>query len=134
LDKQEAAVHVASQQVFEYLVPVGGGKFEVRKTEPRELGIRLKIVVNPADDPEAVVLSPLQIEVTSLDGREPVKGLNLDVGKPIVSTRSIRTSVPIRFGEERTVPIPSGPNQTAAVILRVERAAFETLNPPTNER
>jgi hypothetical protein len=136
LDEHEAAVHVASQQVFEYLVPIGDGKFEVRKTEPQELGIRLTFVVNPADDPEAVVLSPVQIEVTSLDGREPVNGLGLDVGKPIISTRSIETSVPLRFGEERTVPIPSGPTQAAAVILRVERVEFERLMTPTtaNER
>ena len=88
VEKQEATVYVASQAVFEYLVPLGERKFEARHTEPQELGIRLSIVVNPGDDSEAVVLSPLQVEVTSLDRREPVKGLGLDVGKPIISTRS----------------------------------------------
>lgn len=133
IEKQEATVYVASQAVFEYLVPLGDKTFEARNTEPQELGIRLSLVVNPADEEEAVVLSPLQVEVTSLDGREPVKGLGLDVGKPIVSTRSIKTSLPIRFGEERMLPIPSGPNKAAVVILRVERVDPKALNPPKTE-
>jgi hypothetical protein len=121
IEKQEATVYVASQQVFDYLVPLGDGKFELRKTEAYELGIRLNVTVSPGDDSDSVVLSPMEIEVTSLDGREPVKGLNLDVGKPIVSARSLKTTVPVRLGEERQIQIPSGPNREAAVILRVER-------------
>jgi hypothetical protein len=128
-EEQEATIYMATQEIFDYLVPLEDGKFEARNTEPLELGIRISFAVTPTEDAGAVVLSPLQIEVTSLDGREPVKGLDLEAGKPIVSSRSLKTTVPLRLGEDRLLPIPSGPERKAAVILRVERMELEAERP-----
>lgn len=128
---QEAAVQVRSQASFEYLEPAGEETFRLRRSEPCALGILLKATAAPAeDDPDAVVISPLQIEVTSLDGRESVKGIGLEVGKPIISSRSLKTSVRLPLGEERIVEIPSVPNREAAVILRVTRIEDEAETYP----
>jgi len=41
--------------------------------------------------------------MTTLDGREPIAGVDLDIGKPIVSTRTLETSMTVVNGAD-----PSG--------------------------
>jgi hypothetical protein len=63
----------------------------------------------------------LEIETTTLDGREPVKGLDLDAGKPIIASRSLKTTVRMILGVTRIIPIPSGPETEAALLVRINR-------------
>ena len=48
-------------------------------------------------------------------------GLELDVGKPIVSTRSLKTAARVKLGATRVIAIPSGLKTQAALLLRVKR-------------
>jgi hypothetical protein len=58
---------------------------------------------------------------TLLDGHEPVEGLDLEVGKPIIATRSLKTTAKMKLGATRLIPIPSGPKTQAALLLRISR-------------
>jgi hypothetical protein len=49
--------------------------------------MRFTAKVEPVAGEADCVDTSLEIETTTLDGREPVKGLDLDVGKPIIASR-----------------------------------------------
>lgn len=136
LAKQPATL----QQPFSYLVPVADGKssgkadasdsakpttYERKYTAFHELGLTITLEANPVDGADQFVdLSRFEIQVSSLDGRESVEGLEeLDVGKPIISKRSLQTTAKIRLGETRVIAIPSGPKTEAVVLLRVTKSA-----------
>jgi hypothetical protein len=59
--------------------------------------------------------------VTTLDRREKIDGLDLDVGGPIVSTRKLETSATVKLGHVYETVIPSPPQKVALLLLRVER-------------
>src|SRR5262245_49550507 len=95
--KQPVTVQIQTEAIFTYLVPLGSGKFEAKQSDVHELGMKFTMQVEPVDgDDEFVDVAPLEIHITSLDGREPVEGLDLDVGKPIVATRSLKTSAKVK--------------------------------------
>ena len=114
-----------------YLEPLGDGKYQAKSTVAEELGMKVTLAVQPVEgDDTCVELSPLEIQITALDGREPVEGLDLDVGKPIISTRSLKTTAKMKLGATRMIAIPSGPKTQAALLLRVKRASFQFEGPP----
>lgn len=119
---QSGVIQLQSAQVFTYLEPLGEGKFQAKHTAPTELGMKFVLGVQPViGDTQAVEVSPLEIELSVLDGREPVEGLDLDVGKPIIATRSLKTTAQMKLGDKRIIPIPSGPTKHAALLLRINR-------------
>lgn len=120
--KQPATLQIQTEAVFTYLVPLGNGRFEAKQSDVHELGLKFTLQVQPVDgDAESVDVAPLEIQVSSLDGRESVEGLDLDVGKPIVATRSLKTTARVKLEAPRMIPIPSGPTTQAALLLRVTR-------------
>jgi hypothetical protein len=120
--KQPATVQIQTEAMFTYLQPLGDGKFEAKQSGVHELGMKFTIQVQPiAGEDEFVDVAPLEIQISSLDGREPVEGLDLDVGKPIVATRSLKTTAKMKLGAVRLIAIPSGPSTQAALLLRVSR-------------
>ncbi len=117
-----ATIQVGGTQVFSYLVPVGGGRFEARQTAPRELGVKFSVGVKALEgDDHSVELSPLELNILALEGRTPVEGLDLDVGAPILSQRALETSAHVKLGTIWAISIPSGPKTQAALLLRVNR-------------
>jgi hypothetical protein len=121
---RSGVIQIQTEQVFTYLEPLGEGKFQAKHTTPTELGMKFVLGVKPVTgDAQAVQVSPLEIELAVLDGREPVEGLDLDVGKPIIATRSLKTTAKLKLGDKRIIPIPSGPTKHAALLLRINRIA-----------
>jgi hypothetical protein len=111
-----------TRQVFTFLVPLGNGKFEARQSAAHELGLKFTLQVQGVEGDDGLVdVAPLEIYISSLDGREPVEGLDLDVGKPIVATRSLKTTARMKLGATRIIAIPSGPTTQAVLLLRVGR-------------
>jgi len=105
-----------------YLEPLGAGKFELQHTPPHQLGMEFSLTVQPvAGDERFVDVSPLEVDLSMLDGREPVEGLDLDVGRPIVATRSLSTTARLKLGATRLIALPSGPHMQAVLLLRVKR-------------
>jgi hypothetical protein len=127
---RSGVIHIQTQQIFSYLEPLGDGEFKAKHTDPTELGMKFVLGVQPIEsDERSVELSPLEIQLAVLDGREPVDGLDLDVGKPIVATRSLKTTAKIKLGVTRMIPIPSGPKTQAALLLRINRIDPADLPP-----
>lgn len=127
---QPAKIQIQSEQTFTYLVPLGDNKFESKRTGPHKLGIDLDLQVDEIEgQSDYVELSSLQIEVAGLDGREPVEGLDLAVGRPIISTRSLKTSTKMRINEVRLVPIPSGPETEVVLAILIHRISASRFGP-----
>jgi len=122
IPERPATVQFGTEQIFTYLQPLGDGKFERKHTARKELGLTINLAVQPAGDDGFVDVSPLEIQVSALDGREPVVGLeDLEVGEPIISKRSLTTTARMRLGDTRVIAIPSGPQTQAILVLRVKR-------------
>jgi hypothetical protein len=127
---RSGVVQIQNVQIFTYLEPLGDAKFQARHTDPAELGMKFVLGVEPVEgDTQAVEVSPLEIQLSVLDGREPVEGLDLDVGKPIIATRSLKTTAKMKLGATRLIPIPSGPKTQAALLLRINRVDTADLQP-----
>ncbi|HEV2971684.1 MAG TPA: hypothetical protein VGY55_17030 [Pirellulales bacterium] len=119
--KQSGFMGVENPQSFAYLEPLGHDDFHLKRTDVKKLGMKFTIEPRPVEnDLESVEVS-LEIETTTLDGREAVEGLDLDAGKPIIATRSLKTTAKLKLGVTRVVAIPSGPATQAALLLRVKR-------------
>ena len=117
-----ATFEIQASRTFDYLEALGHGKFEAKRSPPSALGMKFRLGVQPVEgDENSVELAPLEIQSTTLDGREPVEGLDLDVGKPIIATRSLKTTARVKLGAVRIIAIPSGPKTEAAIMLRVTR-------------
>jgi hypothetical protein len=123
-----ATVQIATEQIFTYLRPLGNGKFERKQTARKELGLTINLAVQPAEGDDGFVdISPLEIRISSLDGREPVVGLeDLEVGEPIIAKRSLETTARMRLGDTRAILLPSGPKTQAILVLRVKQFDPET--------
>jgi hypothetical protein len=121
---QPVTLSIQTSSRFSYLEPLGDDKYQAKYSPVQELGMKVVVALQPvAGDDTSVDVSPLEIEVTALDGREPVEGLDLEVGKPIISTRSLKTTAKMKLGATRLIAIPSGPKTQAALLVRVKRAS-----------
>jgi len=122
LPNSPATVQIATEQIFTYLRPLGNGKFERKQTARQELGLTINLAVQPAEGDDGYVdISPLEIRISSLDGRERVVGLeDLQVGEPIIAKRSLETTARMRLGDTRAILLPSGPKTQAILVLRVK--------------
>jgi hypothetical protein len=107
-----------------YLVRTGEKTFEMREAKPdARLGIRIQLTPQPvADEPGLVRMSPVKISITTLDGREPIPGVDLDIGKPIVSTRTLETSITLLNGDDPSgIVLPAPPGRQPVLLIRMQR-------------
>lgn len=124
VENRPASFSVRNKKSFQYLVPDGSDRFRMLKTPPHELGITVELTIRTIPgEPDAVELAPLKISQATLDGREPIAGLDLDVGKPIISKRSVETTARCVLGTPRCVPISTIPGRQTLLLVRVSRAA-----------
>lgn len=138
---QTASLEAKSPRKLQFFRQLKPGVFSLEQEEVTT-GLSIKAVVQTADD-GSVRLKPLTVSVTAVKGREPIKGVTLPVGKPILTTTSISTSVLSKLGTASVISIdsPRGgrvlisvkvtqPNQSAADFLR--RAYLDLMGtPPT---
>ncbi len=124
-----------------YFVRTGTKMFELREfTTTADLGLMISLTPQPGDDANLIDLSPLKISTTTLDGREPISGLDLDVGKPIVSTRTLETSFTLSKGTEVNGIALPGPSDHQPILFISIRgptslpAAAEPLPSPPSKR
>lgn len=123
VENRPASFAINNKRSFDYLVSEGEGRFRAEKTPPHDLGLSVELTVRTlAGEPDAIELAPLKISQATLDGREPIDGLDLDAGKPIISKRSVETNARCTLGQARCVPIATTPGRQALMLLRVTRA------------
>ncbi len=122
LADQQAVVSLMSPRALPYFVRESADTFKLIKTEPKELGVEIKLMLKPVeDDADRIEISPLEFSVTTLDRREKIDGLEFDVGKPVVATRKLATSVTVKLGKVYETIIPSPNQKSAFLAMRVER-------------
>jgi hypothetical protein len=117
-----------------YLVRTGATTFELRHTVLPRLGIDVTMTPAGTDDPQQIEFSPLKISMTTLDCREPIPGLGLDVGKPITTTRTLETSIKLIDGAEFSGLALAGPPSRQIILFlrayRIKPDPIETDSPP----
>jgi hypothetical protein len=112
--EQVSSIEISTGPVkLPYLVRTGEKTFELNESAAdARLGMRIQLTVQPvAGQHDKLSVSPIKISMTTLDGRDPIAGLDLDVGKPIVSTRTLETSMTVVNGAEPSgivLPAPAG--------------------------
>jgi len=85
------------------------------------------------ENSEQIEISPLKVSTTTIDGRQPILGIDLDVGKPIISTRKLETSIRVTDGGETSgIVLPGPPGRHAILFLSVRRLAKEEQQTITN--
>jgi hypothetical protein len=119
MPRESITVDIAASQSFTYLESEGPGRYVARQSEPQKLGMKISVKADPSPDDASVVLCRLECETSALVGREPVKGLDLDVGRPIVSSWSLKTTAAAKLRTPVVVFLPSGPNRTCLLTLVV---------------
>jgi hypothetical protein len=111
---QTSTIEISTGPVqLPYFVRTGAKTFELKESAAdAQLGIRIQLVVQSvAGQDDKLSVSPIKISMTTLDGRESIAGVDLDIGKPIVSTRTLETSMTVVNGAEPSgivLPAPAG--------------------------
>ncbi len=121
---QSAGVGIGSvRSPIPYLTRTGERTFELREVDVGStLGITIDLTVRAGDETEQIEISPLKISMKTMDGREQIPGLELDVGKPIVSTRTLETSITLIEGTEvNGIALPGPPGRQPILFLCVRR-------------
>jgi hypothetical protein len=140
LPAETATLEITASQTFTYLESAEAGRYVAKRSEPKKLGLNIKLKAEPSQEDEKTVLCRLECEMSALVGREPVNGLDLEVGKPIVSTWSLKTTAATKLGDRSLVFLPSGPNRTCLLTVEVTKAepapdGSKVLpNPPPKQR
>jgi hypothetical protein len=108
----------AAPPTLPYLVRTGEKTFELKQFVAERLGVTLQFTPQPdADDPRMIRISPLSVATTTLDARESIPGVDLEIGKPIVSTRKLETSIRLVDGPNQTGVILPGPEGRQLVLF-----------------
>src|SRR5262249_37847929 len=134
---QAASVQIGTEvaRPLQYLVRTGARTFELREfAGAPALGISIQMTAQAGDAAGQIEISPLKVTMTTMDGRERVPGLELEVGKPIISTRSLETTMTVIDGSEVNGIAMPGPAGRQPVLFlsarRVKETPGETLPNP----
>jgi hypothetical protein len=122
---QASSIEVSTGSVqLPYFVRTGEKTFELKESAADgRLGIRIHLTVRPvAGQDDKLSVSPIKISMTTLDGREPVAGVDLDIGKPIVSTRTLETSITLVNGADPSgIVLPAPAGRQPVLFVSVQR-------------
>ncbi|HEY3969745.1 MAG TPA: hypothetical protein VGM05_34695 [Planctomycetaceae bacterium] len=122
-----------------YLVRTGKKTFELKEAVAQpKLGIAIHLTAQAvAEDSDQIEISPLTIATTTFDGREPIPGFDLDVGKPIISTRKLETSITLTDGGETSGIMLPGPTGRQPILFisvrRVSKDGRDILPNPVTD-
>lgn len=142
LQGHTATVQIGSESVLEYLEPIGNDQYRRKLSEPLKLGLEAQCTVTeigrvadsgqsapknePAEneaDAHANVLERKHakvetvIRVSSLQGRMPVDGISLSVGKPIVQRQSIETTLDLVEGKVSHLVLATSNERSLHILI-----------------
>ncbi|HET6323535.1 MAG TPA: hypothetical protein VFG04_02450 [Planctomycetaceae bacterium] len=108
-----------------YMVRTGEKSFELQSL-PAEavnsLGLTVDLTPRAVpNDPELITISPLKVTFGTVDGHEPVPGVELEIGKPIISTRELKTSVTLEAGDALGIVLPGPEGRQPILLITVHR-------------
>lgn len=114
--KNSFEISVGSQQPLEYFEKRPDGLFELKSLD-EETGLTIKANVAEGDR-DRIILRDLTIRLRSIEGREPIEGVSLDVGRPIVGLRELLTTIAVHPG--RDFGILLGPKASGSLLVRAK--------------
>ncbi|NQT83774.1 hypothetical protein HQ563_12155 [bacterium] len=91
-------IAIGSQQPIEYFEKRPDGLFELKRLD-EETGFTVSGRVEKGKAAQ-MILCDLTILLRSVDRREPIKGVTLDVGQPIITTHESKTKIAVRSGQD----------------------------------
>lgn len=109
---QEAQISVG--RPIAYLERGNGDCLRLCETQGASEGLTLKLTVDHADA-HACHFSNVAISVSRVAGRESLEGVPLEVGRPILDTRTTQLSLTLARDQVATLPLP--PNTGEPTIL-----------------
>lgn len=136
---QQAMVHIGSHQSsIPYLVQTSDKTFSLRELDVSKIPLGLTVEMTPREVEAAdqIEIAPLRISMTTLDGRESIEGVELDVGKPIIATRSLETTITMKAGDEISgIALPGPPGRQPVLFLTPRRLKWNDpyLNKPSEK-
>ncbi len=121
---QPFQVAVGSEQPIEYFEKRPDGFFELKKLYlPTGLTVAAKIQQAESD---RVVLSDLTIVLQSVEGRQPIEGVSLDVGQPTVKTSESKLSISVKVNRDYGILLRTEGYGTLLIRLRIGPAKRAT--------
>jgi hypothetical protein len=111
-----------------YLVRTGEKTFELEQLPAdvrNALGLTIDLTPRAVpSDAGLINISPLKITFTTVDAREPIPGVDLEIGKPIISTRALETSFTLVDGGDAIGIVMPGPEGRQPILfITVHRVA-----------
>lgn len=116
-----AVVDAKSEQAFDYFERREDGLFEL-KEDLLKTGISIRATVKTTGDRDRLRLDPIAVSVTAIKERQKIMGASLPpVGRPILTTTSIETSVLAKIGDSQIISIDSPKGGRVLIAIKITR-------------
>ncbi len=123
-------VSVVSQQPLEYFEKRPDGLFELKRLD-EETGLTIKANVAEKDR-EHIILRDLTIRLRSIEAREPIEGVSLDVGRPSVGLREFLTTIAVHPGGDFGILL--GPKAYGSLLVRAKITRYSRKITPLKSK
>ena len=111
---QDAEISVGRPIAF--LEKGGSDCLQLKYAPDAREGLTLKLRAERIDARESR-FSSIEVKVSQVTGRQPVDGVPLDVGRPIIDTRETSLSLTIAVDQIAVIPLPQAPGEPAVLIF-----------------
>lgn len=105
-------------QVIPYLTRDDTGCLTVHEDESLFEGITIEVNADKADD-KGVSLSTFKVGMSTLTGRQPIEGVPLDVGRPIIHTQTLSAPIYIAANSGVVLPVPRSADQGDPILITI---------------
>lgn len=132
-----AETQIGQTTSIQYLERIDLETFKLKATAPRLLGMNISMMPSlPFESKGArgvinrnVTLSPVILSVAAMDGREKIEGIDLPVGQPVFTLRTIETSLKLTEGEPGIIELPAGKGKHVFMVVFAQLPPKERMLP-----
>jgi len=110
-------IQVGSLQKLEYFEQRGDGFFELKRLD-KPTGLDILMILTLEKDGR--IRLNLEIVLRSVEKREPVPGVTLQVGRPILQSREHKAELLVRPGKEYGILLHAGDEGQGVLIFRLQ--------------
>jgi hypothetical protein len=118
--RERFELRIGTDQPVAYFEKRPDGLFELKTTDV-ELGLTVTATAKDGGE-NRIVLEGLQIEFRSIQGREPIDGVPLDVGAPKIEAEEYTATVSLRAGKDYGLQIRTEGKGVLLIRMRADLA------------
>ncbi len=135
LENLAASIVISDETELQFFEHAPGGLFALRSLEVGESapGIELGVTPRSKPDEEGRIELDFKFRVTSVNSRETLEGVKLNVGRPILRTTRAEGLLTVRDGEWACYQTAVESRGHLYLFLRVEAVHPQTANAPDDE-